>query len=102
MSPANGFSVGGSGSVKGQIVNLLLVDVWLLLQCGKLCQGVTLLWREQGIRSVVQKKGLFSPLPACFNSSLPTASCCQMEAMMDPCRSKNDASLPCGKLLQIW
>lgn len=55
VSPANGFSVGGSGSVKGQIVNLLLVDVWLLLQCGKLCQGVTLLSRAQGIRSVVQK-----------------------------------------------
>lgn len=31
QSAANGFSVGGSGSAKGQIVNLLLVDVWLLL-----------------------------------------------------------------------
>lgn len=26
----NGFSVRGSGSVKGDIVNLLLIDVWLL------------------------------------------------------------------------
>lgn len=45
---------------------------------------------------------MFSPLPACFSSSLPTASSCQVEGMMDPCRSKNDASLLSGKLLQSW
>lgn len=46
-----------------------------------------------------EAQGVFSPLPVCFHSSLPTAKSCQMEAMMDLCRSKNDASLPSGKLL---
>lgn len=46
-----------------------------------------------------EAQGVFSPLPVCFHLSLSTAKSCHMEAMMDPCRSKNDASFPSGKLL---
>lgn len=91
-----------SGSGKGQIMNLLLVHVRLLVQCGKLHRGVTCSGESKDSLSGAEEQGVFSPLPACFHSSLPTASSCQMEAVMDPCRSKNDALLPSGKLLQSW
>lgn len=59
------------------------------------------LWSGESreVLSGAEAQGVFSHLPACFHSSLSTAKSCQMEAMMDPCRSKNDALLPSGKLL---
>lgn len=95
-SVCKGSSARGAGSAKGWAVNLLLVVVWLFLQCRESCQGGALVWRELG---GAEEQGVFSPLPVCFHSSLSTAKSCQMEAMMGLCRSKNDASLPSGKLL---
>lgn len=59
------------------------------------------LWSGEGeeVPGGAQAQGVFSPLPVCFHSFLSTVKSCQMEAVMDPCRSKNDVSLPSGKLL---
>lgn len=47
-SVCKGSSARGAGSAKGWAVNLLLVVVWLFLQCRESCQGGALVWRELG------------------------------------------------------
>lgn len=88
---AKGCSVRGAGSAEGWAVNLLLV--------GNPIQEELWSGESEGALGSAEAQGGISPLPACFQSSLSSAKSCQMGAMMDLCRSRNDAALPPGKLL---